>query len=231
MAKYCSNCGRKLEEGEVCDCQEILTASSIDFGESVNKIINLIKGMFTSPVKTMKAFKEENNFSLACVFIIITSIITGLLSMLLVKGLYEATISTYTIGSYSVMQTVDIPYLKTFIIGFVLSVICYFVEALVLYLIDSQIFKAKINYKNALNIISALAVFNLIATLISVIGIFISLYVAIAIMIIAAILNLICLVMASKDIIKLNDKNTMYSVILYLLIMAFISYITVLILN
>ena len=231
MAKYCANCGRKLEEGEVCDCQEVLTASNIDFGESVNKLINLIKGMFTSPIKTMKAFKEENNFSLACVLVAITSIITGLFLMLLTKGLYEATVSTYTIGSYSVVSSVDIPYFRVFVIGFLTSIVFYFIEALVLYLVNSQIFKVKFNYKNAFNIISALLVFNLIAILISIIGIFISIYVAIIIIAIAAILNLICLVMASKEILKLNDKDTMYSIILYLLIMAFISYIAVLIFN
>ncbi len=231
MAKYCANCGRKLEEGEVCDCQEVLTASNIDFGESVNKLINLIKGMFTSPIKTMKAFKEENNFSLACVLVAITSIITGLFLMLLTKGLYEATVSTYTIGSYSVVSSVDIPYFRVFVIGLLTSIVFYFIEALVLYLVNSQIFKVKFNYKNAFNIISALSVFNLIAILISIIGIFISIYVAIIIIAIATILNLICLVMASKEILKLNDKNTMYSIILCLLIMAFISYIAVLIFN
>ncbi len=231
MAKYCANCGRKLEEGEVCDCQEVLTSSNIDFGESVNKLINLIKGMFTSPIKTMKAFKEENNFSLACVLVAITSIITGLFLMLLTKGLYEATVSTYTIGSYSVVSSVDIPYFRVFVIGLLTSIVFYFIEALVLYLVNSQIFKVKFNYKNAFNIISALSVFNLIAILISIIGIFISIYVAIIIIAIATILNLICLVMASKEILKLNDKNTMYSIILYLLIMAFISYIAVLIFN
>ena len=231
MAKYCANCGRKLEEGEVCDCQEILTSSNIDFGESANKLINLIKGMFTSPVKAIKAFKEENNFSLACVFVVITSIITGLFLILLTKVLYEEAVSTYTIGSYSVVSSVDIPYFKVFIMGFLISIICYFVEALVLYLVNNQIFKVKFNYKNAFKIISALSVFNLIAVLVSIIGIFISSYVVIIIIAIAAILNLICLVMTSKEILKLSDKNTMYSIILYLLIMAFISYIGILIFN
>ena len=139
MAKYCANCGKKLEEGETCNCNEVLTSSSIDFGESANKLINLVKGMFTAPLKTIKAFKEENNFSLACVMVAITSIITGLFLMLLTKVLYEATVSTYTIGSYSVVSSVDIPYFKVFIIGFIISIVCYFVEALVLYLLNNQL--------------------------------------------------------------------------------------------
>ncbi len=231
MAKYCANCGRQLKEGEVCDCAKILTSSTIDFGASINKIINLIKGMFTDPIKTIKAFKEENNFSLACALTIITSIITGLFVILFTKALYEMTVSTYTIGSYSVVSNVTIPYFRIFMIGFLISIICYFIQGLVLYFINNQIFKVKFNYKNAFNIIACLSAFTLIGSLLSIIGVLISFYVAIVIFALVAILNLICLVMVSKEIFKLNDKNTMYSIILYLLVIAFISYIGILIFN
>ena len=44
MAKYCSNCGRKLEEGEACNCkQENVQTSSIDFEGKLNQTIKLQK--------------------------------------------------------------------------------------------------------------------------------------------------------------------------------------------
>ncbi len=231
MAKYCANCGRKLETGEVCECEEVLSALNIDFGASINKIISLIKGMFTTPVKTIKVFKSENNFSLACVLVVITSIITGLFLIFLTKELYTATVNTYTIGSYSVISSIDIPYFRIFIVSFLISIIYYFLQSLVLYLITRYIFKIKFNYKSAFNIIVCLSVFMLVSTLISVIGIFISIYLVVIIITVAMLLNLICLCMINREILKLNDKNTMYSIILYLLIMALISYIGLLILN
>ena len=231
MAKYCANCGKKLEEGEVCNCQKQIETSSIDFGESFNKIINLIKGMFICPSKTMKEFKEESNFSLAVILVFIVSLLTGLFAMLVVKTLYEATVSTYTIGSYSVVSTVNIPYFKVFITSFIITIIAYFLQALVLYLINNQIFKVNLNYKNIFNILTTLSIFNFVAIGLSFIGILISIYVAIILIVLAAILSLICLVIASRDILKLNDKNTMYSIVLYLLMLSFISYIVILIFN
>ena len=67
MAKFCTKCGKKLEEGEVCNCQEtsevledVTAAQPItptvgafdDFG-------SILKGSFTNPVSTIKNYNTD----------------------------------------------------------------------------------------------------------------------------------------------------------------------------
>lgn len=229
MAKFCSNCGRELKEGEVCECQD--NQNNIDFAGGLNKLLNLAKNMFTNPIKTIKDFKEESNLPLACSLIGITSIVVGLFMMLLVKEIYKMTVSTYTFGMYSMTSSVEIPYFKIFIIATVVSAACYFLQALILYLVNSKIFKANISYKNTLNVVSTLSVFTLASVLLSIIGIFISIYVVVILIALAAIIALAVLVLANKEVFKLHDTNTIYSIVLYLVIMAIISYLVMLIIS
>ena len=64
MAKFCTKCGKELEEGKNCDCSNSTTntntASAIDFKECGNDCLNLVKGIFVKPVETIKDFVVES---------------------------------------------------------------------------------------------------------------------------------------------------------------------------
>lgn len=230
MAKYCANCGKKLEDGEKCDCQKSQTNNEVVSGYA-STIIGLLKGMFTSPCKTVKEFKDENNFKVGIIFALIVSVIVALFSLILVKELYALTVSTYTFGGYSFVQNVEVPYFETFIIVLISSFVIYFIQAGVLYLVNAQIFKAKMNYKNAFNTMSALSVFTLAGIVLGSIGALIAMPVCLVIIIILCLFNIICLTLINKEVYKLNDRNTLYSIILYFAIMAVVSYLIMLIFN
>ena len=227
MAKYCTKCGKKLEEGEVCNCEEILKTNNIDFTGSFTKLINLVKGLFTNPIKVIKEFKNEKNFSLAIIVTIITSLIVSLFMLMLVKYWYQETVtSTYMFG-YN--RVVDIPYFKYFIIYFILLLASSFVYALVYYLVNNKIFKVKISYQSAFNILASLAIYLAFGTVIAVITSVFTLTISLIFIVIAALFNIIVLTLTNKEVLKLNDVKTMYSMILYYLINAFVTFLFILI--
>ena len=50
MAKFCTKCGKKLEEGKTCDCEKTTVVNN----NMVNDYMEVLKGMFTKPLDTMK---------------------------------------------------------------------------------------------------------------------------------------------------------------------------------
>ena len=60
MAKFCTKCGKKLEEGQVCSCEAKATKATssnnggFDVKECANSYLDMLKGIFTKPVETIK---------------------------------------------------------------------------------------------------------------------------------------------------------------------------------
>ncbi len=230
MAKYCTKCGKKLEEGEVCNCEEILQTNNIDFSGGITKLINLIKGLFTSPVKTLKEFKNENNFSLALIITVITSVFTSLFALLIVKNTVSLT-TDYSYYGFGYTRVVEIPYFKYFVIYLILLLVAYFVQALIYYLVNNKIFKVNLNYKEAFNIVSALSIFVLAGVILAIITSVFTITLSMVFIVIAALFSIIILTLIQKDVLKLNDTKAMYSIITYYLITAVVCFLFILIFN
>ena len=80
MAKFCTNCGKKLEEGKACDCQANVVASNnggFDFNATINSYIEMVKGIFVKPVDTIKKFATSSNFVLGLIAILLNCIVCG----------------------------------------------------------------------------------------------------------------------------------------------------------
>ena len=61
MAKFCTNCGKKLKDGEVCNCKKV-EISTKDFNSYMTSLLNVLKGMFVKPIDTLKSFIADSNF-------------------------------------------------------------------------------------------------------------------------------------------------------------------------
>lgn len=45
MAKFCTNCGKKLKDGEICECKKV-EINTKDFNSCMTSLLNVLKGMF-----------------------------------------------------------------------------------------------------------------------------------------------------------------------------------------
>lgn len=140
MAKFCTNCGKKLNDGEVCDCTK---DNEIMNNEIVQKVISVFKGMIYTPIDTMKDFIKKSNFVVGMVFAGILSIIAALFAMACLKN--GATVSGYY-NLYGIAR-VEIPYAKTFFTTLVVVFAVSFVYSAILYVVNTQLFKRECDFK------------------------------------------------------------------------------------
>ncbi len=221
MAKYCSNCGRKLNEGETCNCK--LNNNSFDIKRCFGKALELFKGMFTKPVDAMKNFIKEENFALANVIIVIIGIISGLFAMLLTKetmGNLYGGLSSLMSGAYF-----EIPYFKIFIITTILVIGVYYLQALILYLVAGKIFKAEVGYKGSFNLLTSLAIFSLTGILVSIIGVLISPVIVVLVIALVSLFTITNFVLGVKEVIGLNDSKSVYTIVLTSVILSIVLYV------
>ena len=113
MAKFCIHCGKKLKDGEVCDCMANVQVQTNDLGTN---LIDVLKGMFMKPIDTIKSYTEEKHFNLALVLVGILSLSTALFMMSLIKNVAEMATSSMGGLTLYAMTSVSsqIPYLQIF---------------------------------------------------------------------------------------------------------------------
>ena len=92
----------------------------------------------------------------------------------------------------------------------VLAVIFYFLEALILWLIVEKLLKKKFNYKKIFNIIGLLSIYNTIAIIISILGVYLSTYIVILLAIATTILNIATLALILKEVVKVDTNKLPY---------------------
>lgn len=147
MAKYCTNCGKKLKEGESCDCVKPI----ID-DKTKQKFFDVFSGMFKAPIDTMKEFGKKSNFSISVALIAILSVLAGFFVLSIVKNGY----SLYHEGLYSSFrQAYEIPYLKIFFTSIVLVFVLSFLYNGILYIVNKYFFKRECDFKEVYSLYGA----------------------------------------------------------------------------
>ena len=161
MAKFCSRCGKKLEDGMVCDCAPVVTeVADTDIKESFLDCLGVLKGIFTKPFDTIKKFVTENKFITGIILIAIAALLSGVYKIAVLKNLYSAS----SIDSISANDLVGMlssalsgsalaepSYLKEFFTTFALSLVEYALIAGVGYLLLAKLLKAKTSFKQVIS--------------------------------------------------------------------------------
>lgn len=233
MAKFCTKCGKRLEEGQVCDCgvnnstpsnfvtQQTSVASqtvsntsvsnSIDFNRGLNDYINIVKGIFVKPADTIKTYAQSNKGLLGIIAMIINCLISGLFfyficdkSLSGIAGLFLGGYSSLLSSAYS------IPFGETFLMGTVFMASWFLVCTLVILLIANPILKDKMDIKKAFALVGSCSVFTTLTTLLAIICVFVSVPFAIIIMLLGLIFYLTHLYQGLSDITNINKNKLVY---------------------
>ena len=62
MAKFCTKCGKPLEDGKKCDCEkENKTEEQVVENNLVDGSLDIFKRIFVNPLKTVKKYANGNN--------------------------------------------------------------------------------------------------------------------------------------------------------------------------
>ena len=86
MAKFCTKCGKPLEDGKACSCvekekKEKAVNTKIDIKEYSNLFLEVTKGIIKEPVDTIKKHSKKENLLFGSLAVLLNSILTGIYIM------------------------------------------------------------------------------------------------------------------------------------------------------
>lgn len=167
MAKFCTKCGKELEEGKVCECSNnvksekvVSTTSNIDVKESLMDCVNVFKKIFTKPFDAIKEFVTENKFVAGIIMIVVAAISNGLYKIATLKNISSSSsISDFSSLLESALSgglssSSEPEYLKEFFTAFINNFFEYALIVLIGYLLISKVFKGKTSWKQMINVVA-----------------------------------------------------------------------------
>lgn len=184
MAKFCTKCGKKLEDGKACDCakeknvtskkEEVVTTSNAN--DIINSLIEIVKGIFVKPIDTIRKYTDDNNMTLGIILMAINSLITGFMVYFLAKesmGLVSSMMGYGSLYSLSGMN-VEVPFMKVVGFTFLIMAVYFVVLAFVSYLVANKLFKADTSWKKAIASIGVCSALTSVTTIVAIVCIYIS---------------------------------------------------------
>ncbi len=219
MAKFCTKCGKKLEEGEVCNCsantvKTSTTASSgnVDINQGFNDYVNIIKGIFTHPSDTIKEYAKGNKFLLGIIAIVINCLISGVFFYFFIDKAFGSAMGMFGgYGSLMSSSSVSLPFGRIFFMGLLFMVFWFAVCALVLFVIANPILKDKMDIKTSFALVGVCSIFTTLTTVVALIFTFMSVKIAIIVLLLGAIFYLTHLYQGLSDITSINKNKLVYT--------------------
>ena len=205
MAKFCIHCGKKLKDGEVCDCMANVQVQTNNLGTN---LIDVLKGMFMKPIDTIKSYTDEKHFNLALVLVGILSLSTALFMMSLIKNVAEMATSSMGGLTLYAMTSVSsqIPYLQIFFIGLISVIAFAFIYTGLLYLVNSVMFKGERSFKKVFTMYGVNSVVTSVTLLVTAIFMFINVFLGLLVLVLGSMLNMVY-VYKGIERLGVKDKN------------------------
>ncbi len=191
MAKFCTKCGKELVEGQECSCQKNVKTVATGSSSIVTDLLNLVKGMFTAPVDTMKSFINESNFNNALIALGASAIAIAIMVCVLCKEMMGTIMDLMGVASSYlglVNTNIEIPYAKIAIMSIIVAVATYALIAAIAYLISAKLFKNETSYKKMITWLGASASLMTVVYLVTAICIFINLKLALVVYLVGSLL-------------------------------------------
>lgn len=191
--------------------KEGTTTSNFDFNACINSYIELIKGIFTKPIDTIKKYATTNNFTLGMIATVLNCIVSGIFLYCLCSeamGMFSSLMGGYDSLLYG--TTVEIPFFKTFLYGIVFMAVGFTVTALMIYVIAGTILKDKVELKSVFSLVGVCSVFTTITTVVAIILAYISIKFMFIVLLVAGIFYLTYLYQGIVEITKVNKNKLAY---------------------
>lgn len=217
MAKFCTKCGKKLVDGQLCDCEkkekkevketvEVEVASN-NANDIVNDYLDVLKGVFVTPIDAMKKYAKNSKFVLALVMLGINVLVFGLFVYIFAGKSVNFIASLSGYGSLLRNYNVDVP-ISVFFFAVLLMAVFFFCLGGLLHFFCGTIMKKDSDFKSMMGLLGVNAVFTTVTTLVALVCLFINVWLAIFVIAIAGVIFLLNVYHGFTEISKI-DKNRM----------------------
>lgn len=232
MAKFCTKCGRKLEDGKPCPCEKeekkvekeerkvSHSEPSTDINWYVNSFIDMIKGIFVKPIDTIKKFATEEYFVLGIIVIILNALLTGVMAYLTLE---EAGSAISGFGLYSLgFSGIEVPFMKTLLYVALFMIVGFAVSGAMIYVMAGPLFKANTNMKRCIALVGTCASLTLITTILAIICLYISVKVFFIVLLLAGVLYLCHLYHGTQEISNIDENKQGYTFLVAVAVATFV---------
>ena len=232
MAKFCTRCGSKLEEGQVCSCMQTVNVQpaptvnpqpvptvnvqtnpqGFDFNKLVSSYVDIVKGIFTHPADTIKKYATSNNFILGLVAILLNCIVSGVFLYCLCNEAFSL-LGLFTGGYSSLLSlgsSIDVPFMKIFLYGVLFMAVWFIAAALMIYVMAGAIFKDKLDVKKAFALVGVSSIFTTLTTILAIICVYININVMTIVLVVALLFYLTHLYQGIIEATELNKNKLVY---------------------
>lgn len=181
MAKYCTKCGKKLEENEVCDCikkkkkkeEEVETREkTTQENVWIDKYLDITRGIFEKPADTIKKYAKKENVVLSWIILGINSFLTVLFLYLLVKETIP--VPTFPFEPNDLISSGYSMEIGSLLKIFITLMLGYVGMAGALYFIGKVLWKKEVDFNQIVSVMAIPSASTIIATLVATILIYLS---------------------------------------------------------
>ncbi len=225
MAKFCTKCGKPLEKGKTCSCQEKtqikkeVTINYKNVAQDYGKLfLELSKGIFIKPVDTIRKNSKKENFVFAIVVLFVSAILSGLLFYCIMKEQWRMT----EYGKYFFTVSLEPLFLQTFLKSLLFIIVGIVTVIISMYLISHFVLKSKVDLKEITAMVGICSIFTVIINMITIITSFVSMKLTFMILLISGLLFWIHLYQGMSDVTHIDKNKRAYVFVSIIVIMIFV---------
>lgn len=208
---FCTKCGKKLEAGEVCDCEVKKNSTFVDKDAIVNKsknIFDIILGVYKKPYEFSREYTKNGDYKNSFILIAIIAVSLGLL----ITALTYAAFHINFLGNQFDSLDYNIPYFKVFIIWTIVSFIMSFIPIFITFIANNMFSDSKFDFDNSLNLyastLSSVILVNLVSAVFIFAGLFVKFFLLISFL--AAVFAFINYIFVYRDIVLFEKDKESY---------------------
>jgi H2-forming N5,N10-methylenetetrahydromethanopterin dehydrogenase-like enzyme len=243
MAKFCTKCGKQLEEGEVCSCQaqqaqqtqqaqvqqvqvqQNQGAASNKVGVFFSRFFKVTLQIVKTPADMLKKFVQASDIEVAFGYIGVQALAVSLFIVALFSKFNSFVDSFGLFGSFLKMDSIKVSLVKIFFVTLVVAIGISFIFAAVLLLFSKVVYKGETDYKKMICVAGAKSLAAAPFTLVGFILSFANVGCGIFFLSLGAILGYYYVAAAIKGAVTLDDNKTIYTLFFTFAVMIVVMFI------
>lgn len=220
MAKFCTKCGKQLEEGEVCCCNNQQTQVQAEqkykqvgqnhIGVYFSRLWNVTLQIAKTPADMLKKYVGASDVEVAFGYIGVQAIAIALFFIALFSKLNSLFDGFGLFGGLLGLDSIKFPLVKIFFLTITFSVGLSFAFAGILLFFTKVVFRAETDFKKMICVAGAKSIAAIPFTLVALILTFVNVSVGIFFLSLGTILGYFYVVYALKGAADIDDNKSIY---------------------
>lgn len=222
MAKFCTTCGKKLENGEICSCNE--KNEVLDDGQELQPIIptvglfddlgSILKESFTHPVSTIVRYNTDSNLIISIIFMVVCALASGLFAYCLFNSISNMLAGMFSgLSVFTSVTSFNVEFTSVFFRVLFFVAIYFVTLAGMITFMAKVIFKADTNFRKVITAIGLSSVFMICALILGSILSYVKFGLALVFLFVGIVFSIIYLASATRDSLNVSKDKVAYTLV------------------